>query len=100
MEPALMASIYRIKHLPTGMYFCPSREVKVKLSDDFGYYETAGRRIKSNLSKTGKAYVRKPTLRQIGSHYYTHLITSAKQLRGNYCVLPVIECEWLIEEVQ
>lgn len=98
-----MPSIYRIKHLPTGMYFCPSREVKVRLDDDIGYHASAGRYVKSNLSKTGKAYVRKPTLRQIGSYYYTHLITSIKQLKNGLvksCSLPVIESEWSIEEIK
>lgn len=96
-----MNAFYRIKHLPTGMYFCPSREVKIKLVDDYPYYEKSGRYIKSNLSTTGKAYVKKPTLKQIGSHYYTHLIHSTKQLNGigNCCMLPVIEVEWVIEEI-
>jgi hypothetical protein len=28
-----MNYMYRILHVPSGMYFCPSREVKVKLLD-------------------------------------------------------------------
>lgn len=98
-----MPVVYRIKHLPTGMYFCPSREIKVKLNDDFGYYEKAGRYIKSNLSPTGKTYLKQPTLKQIGSNYYTHLISSVKQLNnglGKYCILPVVESEWQIETVE
>lgn len=102
MESCLMPAVYRIQHVPTGMYFCPSREIKVKLADDHGYYATAGRYIKSNLSKQGKTYLRRPTLKQIGSHYYTHLITSRAQLNNglaNYCMLPVLEHEWVIEEI-
>lgn len=97
-----MPTVYRIKHIPTGMYFCPSREIKVKLVDDHGYHAQAGRYIKSNLSKEGKTYLRRPTLKQIGSHYYTHLITSVQQLNqgvGNYCLLPTLENEWTIEEI-
>ncbi len=97
-----MPTVYRIKHIPTGMYFCPSREVKVKLTDDSPYHEKSGRYIKSNLSKTGKSYLKKPTIKQIGGHYYTHLITSTKQLSngiGNYAMLPVLPEEWMIEEI-
>lgn len=96
-----MTSVYRIKHLPSGMYFCPSRKVKVKLTDEYPYYEQFGRRVNSNLSETGKTYIKKPTLRQMGSHYYTHLINSAKQLNGigNCCMMPVVESEWAIEEI-
>jgi hypothetical protein len=98
-----MPVVYRIKHIPTGMYFCPSREVKVKLDGDSSYYEKSGRHIKSNLSKTGKSYLKKPTIKQIGSHYYTHLITGVRQLSngmGNYAMLPVLPNEWVIEEIE
>lgn len=97
-----MPTVYRIKHLPSGMYFCPSRNVKVRLGDEYPYYAEHGRRIKSNLSKDGKIYARKPNIKQIGTHYYTHLITSTKQLMQgacNYCMLPVLEQEWIIEEI-
>ena len=92
--------IYRILHKPTGLYFCPSREVKVQLSDE----TVAGmvRYIKSNLSKKGKAYIKRPSLAYVGSGYYTHLITSVLELkygRGS-CVKPFLEDEWVIVEVE
>lgn len=89
---------YRILHKPTGLYYCPSREIKVKLIDHRG--ETTERYVKSNLSKTGKAYVKRPTIKHIGSDIYTHLITHASQL-GAYksCVIPVLPEHWEIVEV-
>lgn len=92
-----MTTVYRILHVPSGMYFCPSREVRVKLADG-SVYQQVGVYVKSNLSKTGKAYVKKPSMSYVGRSYYTHLITSVKQLNGrNYCLLPVMESEWQIE---
>jgi hypothetical protein len=96
-----MSVVYRIKHLPTGMYFCPSREVKIKLADG-SPYQQGGFYVKSNLSKTGKTYIRCPSVKNVGSHYYAHLITSVGELSnglGNYAMLPVVEGEWIIEEV-
>jgi len=55
---------YRIKHKPTGLYFCPSRSVK----DEHGNY------VKSNLSDKGKLYHRYPSLDwclgKIATHVY------------------------------
>jgi hypothetical protein len=67
---------YRIKHLPTGLYFCPSRHIKV----GDGY-------VKSNLSRTGKAYLKKPTLRFLGDTVYNHLGTP----RQNSIILRPVE---------
>lgn len=92
-----MPKIYRLKHLPTGLYFCPSREIQVKLLGD----DRKVRYVKSNLSKTGKAYLKKPTLAYVGQAYYTHLIESAKELtRNGNVVRPFIPSEWIIEEVE
>jgi hypothetical protein len=58
--------------------------------------------VKSNLSKTGKAYIKKPTLKYVGDFYYTHLINSVQQLNGcgvSACMLPVLVSEWQIEQV-
>ena len=91
--------IYRLKHLPTGLYFCPSREVKVKISDG-DQRQQAGVYVKSNLSGGGKTYLREPSLTYIGGRYYSHLITSVAQinLHGS-CLLGYIEGEWIIEEL-
>lgn len=52
---------YRIKHLPSGQYYCPTRWVAVK---GMGYQ-------KSNLSPVGKVYPKKPTLKWLGNKVYT-----------------------------
>jgi hypothetical protein len=95
-----MTKVYRILHKPTGLYFCPSREVKVKLSDEI--VSGSDRYIKSNLSKKGKAYIKRPSLAYVGSGYYTHLITSVLELKYGQgsCVKPFLEDEWAIVEVE
>jgi len=96
-----MPAVYRIQHLPTGMYFCPSREIRVKLPDLPSYYGGDGLYVKSNLSKTGKTYLKRPSIKQIGKYYYTHLVQSFKEIdpSGPYQMLPVVAEEWVIEEV-
>ena len=96
-----MPTVYRILHKPTGLYFCPSRNVKVKLLDGVPWQGQYGMNIKSNLSKTGKAYIKRPSLTYIGGGYYTHLITSVRELDGNQqgCLKPFLEHEWEIQEV-
>lgn len=95
-----MTTVYRILHTPSGLYFCPSREVKVRLADE-NVYGTGGRYVKSNLSKQGKTYLKRPSLTYVGSGYYTHLIQSVKELgmRNHSCLKPFIPDEWVIEEV-
>jgi hypothetical protein len=89
---------YRILHKPTGLFYCPSREIKVKLTDHRG--QTVERYVKSNLSKTGKAYVKRPTTKHIGSNIYTHLITHESQLNNHkYCLVPAVDEHWEIVEV-
>lgn len=89
---------YRILHKPTGLFYCPSREIKVRIDDQHG--RLTERYVKSNLSKTGKAYARKPSLKQIGSTIYTHLVTREDQLKNRkYCVIPVAEDQWEIQEI-
>ena len=99
-----MAMMYRIKHTPSGMYFCPSRSIRAKLTDDSPVYAQIPRYIKSNLSKDGKIYTKQPSLTQIGTHYYTHhQVISARDLDhgiiGEYKMLAVIPEEWVIEEI-
>lgn len=90
-------TVYRIQHIPTGLFYCPSRQLKVKLADDDRVY----RYLKSNLSKTGKTYLKKPTVKHLGRTYYTHLITSSKELsRYNTAIRPVLNSEWQIVEIQ
>jgi hypothetical protein len=89
---------YRILHKPTGLFYCPSRELKVTLEDHRG--QKTMRFVASNLSKTGKVYLQRPTLKHIGSSIYTHLITHESQLGGrSTCTIPVAEEHWEIVEV-
>lgn len=87
---------YRIKHLPTGLYFTPSRKIKTDW----------GGSAKSNLSTRGKVYMRKPSLNYLDQTYYDHTkiprrtVTSSGSYVGVECFLvPVILTEWIIEEV-
>lgn len=46
---------YKLRHKPTGLFFVPAARCWKK----------------ANLSERGKAYVRKPSVKQIGPTYYT-----------------------------
>lgn len=89
---------YRLLHKPTGLYYCPSREIKVHLLDTSGRETT--RYIKSNLGKTGKVYYRRPSIKNVGQGIYTHLITSQDQLTSwNSCYVVNYDTDWEIVEV-
>lgn len=95
-----MPTVYRIRHVPTNPYFCPSREIQVSLAGCPSWYPSGKVYVKSNLSKTGKTYLKKPSLKFIGSSYYTHLVTTWAQLDSNRnCLQPMVESEWIVEEV-
>ena len=94
---------YRMKHLPTGLYLRPSTEVKIKLDNGATGF------VKTNLSKVGKLYARRPTLAWLGESYYNHDLTRRHMntigvrsvYDGKRCMMfPVIADEWQIEEVQ
>lgn len=85
---------YRIRHKPTGLYFCPSREIKCKL----------GNYVKSNLSARGKIYHSKPSLKWLDkggiySHIHIKEVEGYTGTRGKNVLLPFFEFEWEIEEV-
>lgn len=61
---------YRIKHLPTGLYYRPSSEVMIKCGDRKIY-------VKTNLSKKGKIYSTKPSESWFVGKIYNHLQTQA-----------------------
>lgn len=50
--------VWKIKHIPTGLFFSGTKSRKVN-----------GRYIKTNLLKTGKIYTFRPTEKQIKSWY-------------------------------
>jgi hypothetical protein len=88
---------YRLKHLPTGLYYIPSRKVVVKKENKRDF-------VKSNLSKNGKVYLKKPTLKYIGPTFYNHtkLILQEHEYSRYVYHKPTldsfIETEWMIEE--
>ena len=97
---------YRMKHLPTGLYFRPSTEVKITLGGHDHY-------VKTNLSKKGKIYSSKPTFNWIDPQFYNHvqffndkmielLETGKSTFDGRWdrnSVYPFIEEDWIIEEL-
>lgn len=100
---------YRFKHVPTEMYFRPSRhEVQIKRPLDPGEKYPRYAYVKTNLSKKGKVYSSMPSWSWLGGRYYNHLV--AKKL---FCTtelknlpqwqksvsMPVLRSEWIIEEV-
>ena len=82
-------TVYRIKHIPTGMYFCPSRQIQVATMDGRKRY------VKSNLSRNGKLYNKMPTLLYIGDRFYNHMAS-----RGETVTQEFHEAQWCIEEVK
>lgn len=96
---------YRLKHIPTGLYYRPSAELDIHLSGK-------RYRVKSNLSKKGKIYPQKPSLLWIGRGFYNHiqlqnekmidLLADGKVSLDGYkernVLYPFIESEWVIEE--
>lgn len=57
-----LPKVYRIKHLDSGLYYCPSRLV----------LSNKNTMCKSNLSKQGKVYTKRPCLDWV-SLIYSHL---------------------------
>jgi hypothetical protein len=80
-------TVYRIKHLPTGMFYCPSREIQVATADGRKRY------VKSNLSRNGKLYSKTPSLLFIGKRFYNHMAS-----KGETVTQPFEESQWRIEE--
>lgn len=91
-------TVYRIRHIPTGMYYCPSRTVTVKVEG-----KSYRQWVKSNLSKNGKLYPRKPNLAHI-NHIWNHTkLTIETQYGDQKWARPTLEefneNDWEIVEV-
>lgn len=91
--------VYRLKHIPTGLYFCPSRELTVRNSEGKASW------VKSNLSEDGKVYTRKPSFKYLGEWIYDHTeITWGSPYdyggytRANPSRLEIVESDWIVEE--
>jgi hypothetical protein len=91
--------MYRIKHIPTGMYYVP-----VKTTTVHGWH------VKTNLHKNGKVYFNKPTAKGSCSHgYNNHMPLKSRQLteheKGhgfpyNVTYMPYVESDWVVEKMK
>src|SRR5438270_12651901 len=97
---------YRIKHIPSGWYWKPSRDALVTWQD--GTDHTCRIWVKSNLSKEGKIYPRNPGFHWVSGGFYNHLEVRRilRENKADYTTayrtrqcFPFVESEWLIEEV-
>jgi len=94
---------YRFKHIPTGMYWCPSRTLRKKIKPKEG--ETVWLMVKTNLSKKGKIYADLPSWRWLKYGIYNHLIPmnmieSGGPFRHYYTTnhhIPFVQSEWELE---
>ena len=94
--------MYKLLHKPTGLYFCPSREIKgtwISSEDGRKFINY----VKSNLSKTGKVYQNRPSLKYIGERFWNHLdVQPASTSSYPWLVSRLntfIENEWEIVEI-
>lgn len=75
--------MYKIRHKPTGLFFKPAK---------YPY--------KSNLSKNGKVYHTKPSLRYLGERYYHPIEKKSRWDTKNYEQRRVILENWEIIELK
>ena len=88
--------VYRIKHVPTGMYFCPSRKISGKANKDWKIISVC---YASNLSNKGKLYTKKPSFGYVASGYYSHLDVYPYSSYADPILHPYVAGEWVIEEI-
>jgi hypothetical protein len=99
----------RLKHLPTGLYFIPSRMIEIKIKRNDGIEVST--HVKSNLSKTGKVYVRGATLKFLEQGFYSHIeAQKLMQIEANMkginlfcgwrkrCLSKFVPDDWQIED--
>lgn len=79
---------YRIKHNGTGMYYCPLRTIPISMGDRKGA-------VKTNLSRNGKLYNKKPTLASLGKTFFNHMASR----EGQSVSQAIKESDWTIEEM-
>jgi hypothetical protein len=94
---------YRFKHIPTGMYWRPSRTVRklIKPTKD----KTIWMMVKSNLSKKGKVYTDPPSWRWLKHGFYNHVLVQKMLESGRHhdsyytkpFLSPFIQSEWELE---
>ncbi|KKL83507.1 hypothetical protein LCGC14_1974040 [marine sediment metagenome] len=97
-----MKKIWRIKHVPTGFYYCPVRRINSKCKNQCGIGHT--QLVRSNLSKTGKIYARRPSLKKLHLGHCSHLTNYPVDSSGVFshiatiAVIPFSNTDWTIEE--
>lgn len=82
---------YRIKHKPTGLYYCPVREVRIKVSriiEGVNYKKEFY--CKSNLSKKGKVYLKTVTLKWVVGGIMNHFKNEAEIQKAYDAINPKI----------
>jgi len=85
---------YRVKHVPTGLYYCPSRNVRVTNNE--------GRRVgvRSNLSKKGKVYDKDPRSHISSIQDHTNLKTTSKWPGVDSTYSPVKDGDLVLEQIK
>ncbi|MFW5794838.1 MAG: hypothetical protein ACOCV1_05085 [Bacillota bacterium] len=92
-----MIKVWRIKHKPTGLYWCPVRWILSDKTDKYGKKHY----VKSNLSLKGKMYFKQPTIDMLGKYYKSHLDPLEFSVIGSKLILKkheIKKTEWEIEE--
>lgn len=95
---------YRLKHIPSGLYYTPSRDVVVR-SPQTACPAGVPWRIKSNLSKTGKLYLTeaKAGAAKNNGSFYDHTRCMWEDVEGREVARtarrPMFADEWIVEEV-
>lgn len=92
--------MYRLKHVPTGLYFVPVRFKVIK--DSRGYSHS----VKSNFSEKGKIYNQKPCFEWLKHGLYSHFHvkwnwshTYNYEIPERNNLIPYNVDEWVIEEI-
>lgn len=86
---------YRMKHVPSGLYYCPSRDARVNFINHEG-----SAYVKTNLSKRGKVYLSRPSFKWIGGTFYTHLGQFRYTWSRDTIRVPFVVADWIIEPVE
>jgi hypothetical protein len=98
-------TLYRVRHIPSGLFYRACREASIK----FGSHQ---RYVKSNLTKNPKIYHSKPSIGMLSGTFYNHLVTqqlldqwAAKNPNGSFYdspykrdkLHPFLSSEWMVE---
>ena len=86
--------VYRIKHVPTGLYYTTVKVRSVK-------FDGKSVHVKTNLSENGKVYTHKPNLKHVSgirNHRRLHKIPYWPRVAPEN--LKVVDGDLVIEEVE